>query len=275
MVMMRTAFVGVTLLGLLALVAAGSAGDEWGDGLKDRNVPGAFVDYAFTFAVLIVLALVALVVWAYTGPSMGRKQPRPRGPGLAGYAIVLVALIVYFAYTDRKPRIAGEPDQGGVPQASSTGLETGTVANRPPDNPEFQWWVALGVALAIGAVVANEWRRRPEPREQRAAEELEAVLTETIGELEFDPDPRRAVIQAYVRMEAVLGAHGHARLPHEAPLEYLARVLRELDVRAEAAHALTELFERARFSDHEIDAAMRAEAVASLEAVRDDLRAAT
>jgi hypothetical protein len=156
----------------------------------------------------------------------------------------------------------------------STGADPRTVGDRTPDNPEFQWWVALGVALAIGAVVANEWRRRPQPGEQGAAEELEAVLTETLGELGFDPDPRRAVIQAYVRMEAVLGAHGHARLVHEAPLEYLARVLRELNVRAEAAHALTELFERARFSHHEIDAAMRAEAVASLEAVRDDLRAA-
>jgi hypothetical protein len=271
---MRTALVGVTLLGLLALVAAGSAGDEWGDGLEERDVPGAFVDYAFTFGVLIVLALVAIAVWAYTGPATGRKKQRPRGPGLAGYAVVLVAAIVYFAYTDRKPRIVGEPDQGGVPRVSSTGPDTGTVAKSAPDNPEFQWWVALGVALAIGAVVVNEWRRRPEPREQGAAEELESVLTETIGELELDPDPRRAVIQAYVRMETVLGAHGHARLPHEAPLEYLARVLRELDVRAEAAHALTELFERARFSHHEIDAAMRAEAVASLEAVRDDLRAA-
>ncbi len=270
---MRTALVGVTLLGLLALVAAGSAGGEWGGGLEDRNVPGAFVDYAFTFGVLIVLALAAIVVWAFTGESTGRKPERPRGTGLSGFALVLIA-IAYFAYTDSRPRIVGGPEQGGVPRASSTGPDSRTVGNRAPDNPEFQWWVALGVALAIGAVVANEWRRRPEPREQRAAEELEAVLTETLGELELDPDPRRAVIQAYVRMEAVLGAHGHARLPHEAPLEYLARVLRELDVRAEAAHALTELFERARFSHHEIDAAMRAEAVASLEAVRDDLRAA-
>ena len=149
------------------------------------------------------------------------------------------------------------------------------IADRSADNPEFQWWVALGVTLAIGAIVANEWRRRPQPEgDEGAADELEAVLTETIDELALDPDPRRAVIQAYVRMEAVLGAHGHARLPHEAPLEYLARVLRELDVRAEAAHALTELFERARFSHHEIDVAMRTEAIASLQAVRDDLRAA-
>jgi hypothetical protein len=270
---MRTALVGVTLLGLLALVAAGSAGGEWGGGLEDRHVPGAFVDYAFTFAVLVGLALVAIAVWALTGPSTGRKVERPRGMGLSGFAVVLVALVVYFAYTDPKPRVPGEPEQGGVP-AASAGPGGRTVADRSQRDPEFQWWVALGVALAIGAVVAHEWRRRPPAGPQAAAGELEAVLSRTLDELELDPDPRRAVIQAYVRMEGVLAAHGHARLPHEAPLEYLARVLRELDVRAEAAHALTELFERARFSHHEIDAAMRAEAVASLEAVRDDLRAA-
>jgi hypothetical protein len=272
---MRTALVGVTLLGLLALVAAGSAGGEWGGGPEDRNVPGAFIDYAFTFGVLIVIGLVVIAVWALTGPGTGRKQQRPKGMNLTGFAFVLVALLVYFAYTDPRPRVAGPPERGGEPRVSSTGPDARTAGENRPETPEFQWWVALGVALAIGAIVANELRRRPPPEDgQGAAEELEAVLTETLGELEVDEDPRRAVIQAYVRMEGVLAAHGHARLPHEAPLEYLARVLRKLEVRAEAAHALTELFERARFSHHEIDAAMRAEAVASLEAVRDDLRAA-
>lgn len=272
---MRTALVGVTLLGLLALVALGSAGGEWGGGAEDRSVPGAFLDYAFTFAVLIVIALVGIAIWAFTGPSDGRNRPRPKRTGLAGYAIVLVAVAVYFTAVDHKPRRSAESDQGGVPAQSTSTGSSDAVADRAPDNPQFQWWVALGVTLAIGAIVANEWRRRPQrDGAEGAADELDAVLTETIDELALDPDPRRAVIQAYVRMEAVLGAHGHARLPHEAPLEYLARVLRELDVRAEAAHALTELFERARFSQHEIDAAMRAEAIASLQAVRDDLRAA-
>jgi Domain of unknown function (DUF4129) len=72
----------------------------------------------------------------------------------------------------------------------------------------------------------------------------------------------------------VLAIHGLPRAPHEAPLEYLARVLRELNVRAEAAHALTELFERAKFSQHEIDVAMKEEAISALARVRDDLEAA-
>lgn len=270
---MRTALIGLAVLGLLALVAAGSSGDDWGGGVEDRTVPGAFVDYAFTFAILLVLGMFALVVWAMTGPSAGAKIERPRGMGVVSFLFLMGALAFYFTYSKRNPfrnREAEQQGQSGMP---------GTIPDQPHgfDNapgPQFQWWVAIVAGLAIVGLVLYERRRRPPPREHTAAEELEEVLNETLEELELDPDPRRAVIQAYVRMETVLAAHGHARQPHEAPLEYLARVLRELDVRAEAAHALTELFERARFSRHEIDAAMRAEAVASLEAVRDDLRQA-
>jgi hypothetical protein len=123
------------------------------------------------------------------------------------------------------------------------------------------------------------WRRtREQPRvladQEAVAEQLSEVLTETLDDLALERDPRRAVIRAYARMEQVLASHGMPRAAHEAPLEYLARVLRELNVGAEAAHALTELFERAKFSQHEIDVAMKEEAIAALLRVRDDLEAA-
>jgi hypothetical protein len=82
------------------------------------------------------------------------------------------------------------------------------------------------------------------------------------------------VIAAYARMERTLERHGFPRLRAEAPLEYLARVLRELHVRTWAVLALTELFEHAKFSRHEIDAEMKEEAIGALIAVRDDLGAA-
>jgi Domain of unknown function (DUF4129) len=80
------------------------------------------------------------------------------------------------------------------------------------------------------------------------------------------------VIAAYARMERILDRHGFPRFRAEAPLEYLSRVLRELRVRSEAVLALTELFERAKFSLHEIDLDMKEEAIEALIAVRDDLR---
>jgi hypothetical protein len=96
----------------------------------------------------------------------------------------------------------------------------------------------------------------------------------TLDDLRREADPRRAVIAAYAQMETALARHGLPRERSEAPFEYLARMLRELRVRAASALALTELFERARFSDHVIDAAMKNEAIDALVAVRDDLRPA-
>lgn len=267
--------VGLALLGLLALAAAGSSGDQWGGGLDDRDVPGAFVDYAFTFGVLYLVVIAAVAIWALTGPKTpGKKKERSQRRDLVTISLLVLIAAGYLALAD--PRLL-EPnpeqplDAGG---ATRTTPEATEAVEPDPSGAEFQWWVAIAFVLALAAVAAYlRFTREPELGAS-AAEELEVVLTEALDELELDPDPRRAVIQAYVRMESVLAAHGHARKPHEAPLEYLARVLRELEVRPQAAHALTELFERARFSRHEIDAAMRDEAVASLAAVRDDLRAA-
>ena len=109
---------------------------------------------------------------------------------------------------------------------------------------------------------------------ERTAAELATIVDATLDDLRAEADPRRAVIAAYAQMEATLARHGLPRERSEAPFEYLSRMLRELRVRAASALALTELFERARFSDHVIDAAMKNEAIDALLAVRDDLRPA-
>ena len=72
----------------------------------------------------------------------------------------------------------------------------------------------------------------------------------------------------------MLAAHGLPRKPAEAPLEYLGRMLAELSVSDRAARALTDLFERAKFSQHVVGAEMKDEAIDALETVRDDLLAA-
>jgi hypothetical protein len=82
------------------------------------------------------------------------------------------------------------------------------------------------------------------------------------------------VIAAYARLERVLAAHGLPRKPSEAPLEYLARMLTELSVSDRAARALTELFERAKFSQRAVGSEMKEQAIEALETVRDDLLAA-
>jgi Domain of unknown function (DUF4129) len=72
----------------------------------------------------------------------------------------------------------------------------------------------------------------------------------------------------------VLAAHGLPRSPSEAPLEYLRRMLTELSVSPAAAKRLTDLFERAKFSQHAVGPEMKEQAIEALETVRDDLLAA-
>jgi len=124
------------------------------------------------------------------------------------------------------------------------------------------------------ALVARARRRKP-PREWRfrSQESLAAALDDSLDDLRNEPDLRRAIIAAYARMERALGAAGLPRRPAEAPLEYLARTLRELETSGPAVGRLTDLFEWAKFSQHEPEPEMRDEAIDALVAVRDELRA--
>jgi Domain of unknown function (DUF4129) len=74
-------------------------------------------------------------------------------------------------------------------------------------------------------------------------------------------------------MEQLFASAGLPRRPHEAPLEYLGRALGELRASGAALGRLTGLFQRAKFSSHEVDESMRTEAIEALTQVRDELRA--
>ena len=169
----------------------------------------------------------------------------------------------------------GQPANGRPGSGSS--LAPGGGGTASPSAPDSWDWAPVSVvagAAALGGVVLLLTRdRRPLPstpaRPHR--EEVAEVVELTIDDLRRDPDPRHAVIAAYVRMEAVLARGGWPRPASAAPLEYLEAALRRLSVAAAPARALTELFEIARFSRHRIDATMKQDAIDALVAVRDAL----
>ena len=106
------------------------------------------------------------------------------------------------------------------------------------------------------------------------AEQLAVVLDDTLDDLRAEADPRRAIIAAYARLERVLAANGVPRHAAETPDEYLPRVLHDLELDSGAVERLTALFTRAKFSQHDVDTAMKEEAIGALEQVRDELRLA-
>jgi hypothetical protein len=133
------------------------------------------------------------------------------------------------------------------------------------------------LAGVVAGGVAVVWRmreQRPPPQLVDEPDELLAAVDISLDDLENEPDPRRAVIRAYARMERALGSYGFARHPSETPLEYLARALSSLRVGRRSIERLSALFERAKFSQHEIDLTMKSDALAALGALRDELAGA-
>jgi hypothetical protein len=134
--------------------------------------------------------------------------------------------------------------------------------------------MVVGLILVAGMayVVAERREQRGRRSGDVLAEQLAAVLDVTLDDLRAERDPRKAIIAAYARLERVLAANGVPRRAPETSDEYLPRVLHDLELDREAVQRLTALFTRAKFSQHDVDTAMKEDAIDALERIRDELR---
>jgi Domain of unknown function (DUF4129) len=262
--------------GLLALAALASHGRPFTT--SHGNGPAAgFFDYVFT---TIVLVAVAIAVVAVVAAMSTRAAPLPRRPPPKGNllrSLVLLAIAVLIATligharlrlhlhsprpATNAPAAHGRPARGTTPHGRAARLRWDEVA------------IVAALLAALGIAALASRRTHPPPEwPLRSHEEVALALDESLDDLRTEPDLRKAIIAAYARMERALAAAGIPRRPSEAPFEYLERALYALDASAPAITRLTDLFERAKFSQHEPDPAMRDEAIDALVAIRDELR---
>jgi hypothetical protein len=272
------------LLGLLALVAFAAAGHAPAGGTSrpSASPPSVLSDYIATIALLLIPAGAFLVVYAaflkraYRDVPMKsaafplRATPRP----FAYIVMFFVVLAIAVHWGHRRTGASG----GASPPAVSASDKSGK--GQQPYDPHFQWlpMLVLGsIILGIGgSMMLLTWRRRQEEEEPDAMRVTVAqVLSETLEDLEREPDPRKAVIGAYAKMERTLAAKGFPREESEAPDEYLGRILAVVGASGHSVRRLTRLFERARFSEHEIDSGMKEDAIDSLTGLRAELLVAT
>lgn len=280
----RNAF--LTTLGVLvavAVVAIAAGGSiPAGEG-GTRGPTQALLDILFTLYLLLIagsaVLLVYLLVLRRKIEAQGGSTVRRRSP----VETILIILVLVGASSLLARKLSGHNPIAPPEVAEQVGRGGPLVPTTSPDTVAYEPGLAWGpaivtvalIALALGAWwYAGRARRRARGelvREDRLATELAAAMDESLDDLRAEPDPRRAVIAAYARLERVLAAHRLPRRPAETPLEYLARMLDDLSVRPEAARRLTNLFERAKFSQHAVDTKMKEEAISALETVRDDL----
>ena len=278
----RLAISGAALTALLVLVAVGSRAHRpaGGSGAPPSDAPGLVGNYLLVAIGILLPFGALLVLWAFANRRWERPDDRSSWIRTAVTLVVMSGLLVVLfsrvgpVYVrPLHPPVALTPGHHQPPP-------TGRSASVPRGGGSgFDWltiyvfgMVLLGLlVLVVGAVVMRRRWSEELSAEATLAAALDEIVKDTLEDLHEDRDPRRAVIRAYARMEKTFAAYGVPRHAAEAPFEYVARVLDRLAVSAYEVERLTNLFAWAKFSDHEIDAGMKDEAVAALAGLRAEL----
>ena len=274
-----TASAVLVLVGVVAVASSGSTPAG-----TDRTRPPADTIVDTFWSLMLVLFVVAAGVFVYgltQRKAIAREMALRRYPrtGVTFLGFLLIAAVIsYFRLRGWKPPAVQQPGEPIFPaQPHPVPTEGQGVVDR---TPEFAWIPVLVIvglaAIAIAAFVLAERRKRHPlaPDDAAAAEEVAGLLDDSLDDLRMEQDPRRAVIAAYARLERALSTAGLPRMRAETAEEYVARILGRLEVERRPVERLTELFEAAKFSDHEVDETMKDEAIDALAEIRDELRAA-
>lgn len=277
--MVLPALVVLALVAVVAMAATGSTPS--GDG-STRPPSESLLDAFFTLGLIGVAIGGVLLLYGLTQrKAIAREMASGRHRRTSVLAfVVFFAIFTGFTYWRLSEWRGPEPGEEGEQELAFPG-ET-PIPTLPPESetsyePAVSWLpIVVVAALLLAAVMAYVVAERRANRGRRSggalAEQLAAVLDVTLDDLRAEADPRRAIIAAYARLERVLGANGIPRREAETPNEYLPRVLSDLELTSGAVERLTALFTRAKFSQHDVDTAMKEEAIGALEQVRDELR---
>jgi hypothetical protein len=131
----------------------------------------------------------------------------------------------------------------------------------------------LVAVAAIFFLMFAPTRRRTERslRGPRGDPQLLGGIDAGIEDLEGITDPREAILAAYARMQLLAELAGVDRRLSDTPNELLARLLHDHRVEPGSARQLTELFERAKFSERPVDETTRRDAIEALRRIRSEL----
>ncbi len=283
----------LALLVLLVSLMSQQPGASWGEsGVRLMpQLPDALV---YALVSLLILSAVAIVAVLFPRELRFRRRKKPdefqpyqEPPKVTlGLVVVLcvalltpIGLMVYLYWGAWQPL--------GKERVPQPGTSIARVESQPPeasmekpasDAPGFAWTLfVLGALGGLGILGGGVWILFGErierwwysiPFEDEARQALLEAVEISLDDLLREPDPRRAVIACYRRLEDVLGQHGLPRAPWQTPLEYLHAALHRFHLPARRLRGLTTLFELAKFSAHPLGESEKRLAVAALREVK-------
>jgi hypothetical protein len=263
----------LVLAGLLAVVALASSGHLDADGRGRPALPSGVLAYAYAVVLATGVVAVPLLFYIYASETAEGRGRRSR-VALIPFVLIGAAALGLIASVRWGEQLVGFIEGLQIWDQDELGANEARRLARPPAPETAPLVLACSLVLAgSGAWAAWGWRTKVgRSRRKRLAQSLAAALDEAVDDLRAVSDPRRAIILAYAQMERALDGAGVPRRRSEAPLEYLARLLVELEVASAPLSVLTDLFERAKFSRDEIDEQMKDRGIAALQAITSELK---
>jgi energy-converting hydrogenase Eha subunit A len=274
----RLLLLGLGVTALFAVTAMATSGRPLSKS-HGAGPSASFFDYVYTTIVVVAVAMALIVAYALALQRLGPYKPQRRRwhlvSTLIGVALAAAAAMIFLhsglgkKLQDLNARTGHQPE---VPPGKRPLEPTKNIRNARVRWDEIAVVLVLVGGVTVLLLASRGAKRAPRPWRLRSQDAVSLALDESVDDLRTEPDLRRAIIAAYARMERALAFGGIPRRPSEAPLEYLERALRELDTSAESVRRLTDLFQWAKFSQHEPEPKMRDDALDALVAVRDELR---
>jgi len=93
---------------------------------------------------------------------------------------------------------------------------------------------------------------------------IEEIAARTIHELKVEDDHRKSVINCYKQMCNWLGSRGVSKASYQTPREFVMAAKNFLRISPGTLYDLTQIFEKARYSEHEINSEDRDKAIKCL-----------
>jgi hypothetical protein len=280
--LVRAAVAGAVVAVLLAVAAVGSgSGFALAKHARARPIAPdlpAFANY-LVLALIVTIIVLEIAVLRLTLSEAGALPKRKRFRALRTVVtFAAISLLLVFMPQRLRDWLAHHSQAPKHPTAAQQQKPSGKNLRAPARSRGLGLVVTGGIALALLATLGGiAWFKvgtRPTGRgRDRLAAQLAAELDAGIAALDDIADPRLAVLACYDRMQRAIDVSGLPRRASDTPRETVLRVLEERKVAGPSARRLADLFERARFSPHDVDQRMRSEAIACLRDVRDQLMA--
>jgi hypothetical protein len=228
---------------------------------------------------LVALGLMLVILSLVLRISVMKEIETHRRPSIWPSLIILCLLLALWANSPALREWLGRDVVGDQQTQQQRGPEEDQLTPERDRSPLYGYGLTAIVGLLLVAVAAiffvmfapTRGRTEPNLKGPRDDPQLLREIDAGIEDLEGISDPREAILAAYARMQYLAELAGVDRKLSDTPHELLDRLLHDHRVEPGSARRLTELFERAKFSERRIDETTRREAIDALRRIRSEL----